>query len=82
MKTIIDLLNDVGIDNVGYQMLNSGAHPCLTNINTGKRGDSTVTFGTDALNAMQVANNTGRVGIIIWAEREPYEAAVKKMKGQ
>lgn len=65
--SLFALIEAVGVDNIRVQNLLQS----MTDIRTDKRGDSKVTFGTDQINATQVATNTTRMmGIILWLPKD------------
>jgi hypothetical protein len=55
---------------------------CLTNIQARKGGLSAVTFLTNATTATNVVQNTGKVGMILWLDREPWEKAFEQSETQ
>jgi hypothetical protein len=73
---ISELISEIGNDDIAIQFLTV----CATGIKTKKNGESTVTFITDAINATDVATDSGKVGIIVWADRDSYDKAVVKLR--
>lgn len=70
-----ELLATIGSENIKFQML----EVAMTNISTGKKC-SKITFETNALNATNVACNSGPVGMIVWLPRDKYNAIVAELK--
>ena len=73
--TISELIKEIGDDSVKFQML----AVAMTKISTGKKC-SKITFETNALNATQVALDSGPVGMIIWLPRDKYETITAHLK--
>ncbi|MFK3862600.1 hypothetical protein [Pseudoalteromonas rhizosphaerae] len=72
---ISNLINRVGDENVMYQSVQGS----LVGVKDKKReGDTEVTIATTQINANDVACNTGKVGIIVWINRDSYEKALNK----
>lgn len=46
--------------------------PAITNV-AQRKGATAITFVTDATTTSEVATNTGRIGIIVWFDREEFE---------
>lgn len=55
-------------DKIGIQPLG----PAITNVMQ-KKGETAITFVTDATTTTEVWGNTGRIGIIVWFDREEFE---------
>jgi hypothetical protein len=75
--SIVDLINGVGVDNVRVQFLDQA----ITNINTNKKGESNVTFGTKEITATEIAVGQSRqMALILWMPRAAvnrvHEAAI------
>lgn len=70
--SLIKLLDNVGIDNIGYQLLSTS----LTSVSD-KKGHTALTFITSEIRADDVMNDTGRVGVIVWVDRDKWNDAVK-----
>lgn len=73
-KTILDLLDAVGVDNIEYQTL----HSSLINAKQ-KKKDTELTFVTDQITATDVALGTGKRAIIIWVDGDVLSDAYKKV---
>lgn len=74
MTTINELFDKIGADNIGFQLLNES----MTGANASPRG-TTITFGTQAVSAYDLANNTGRVGLVVWVDRDHWQRACKEL---
>ncbi len=55
-------------DKIGIQPLG----PAITNV-AQKKGATSITFVTDATTTSEVVTNTGRIGIVVWFDREEFE---------
>lgn len=55
-------------DKIGIQPIG----PAITNVSQ-RKGATAITFVTDATTTTEVATNTGRIGIIVWFDREEFE---------
>lgn len=76
--TITELLTEVGDDKLNFQLI----HQCMTGITKKKSGESEVKFLTDAMTPDDVMSGGGRVGLVIWIERDDYRDAINKIKEQ
>lgn len=73
---ITKLISEIGDDNVNLQFLTN----CMTGIKGKKGRESSVTFLTDAITPNDVAANAGRVGVILWIERDSFNSAVSNLR--
>ena len=71
---ILDLIKKVGEDNLMLQFVGSSL---VKAIDKKRMQDTEVTIATTQVNANQVANDTGKVGIVVWIDREDYNEAIK-----
>ncbi|AOJ11692.1 hypothetical protein [Burkholderia mayonis] len=71
--TLTEFFAEIGDDNLGFQLLAQ----CMTNVRDEQQGTH-VSFETDAISAANVARGTGRVGLIVWADRDAFERATAK----
>lgn len=71
--TLTEFFAEIGNDNLGFQLLEQ----CMTNVRAMRQG-TRVSFETDAISAADVACGAGRVGLIVWADRDAYERAAAK----
>jgi len=76
MSGISELFTEIGNDNICYQLL----HTSMTDIKT-KKKDSAVTFLTQQITPNEVMSNTGKIGVVVWVDRDIYIDAVKKVSG-
>lgn len=74
--TFVDLLTEIGDENLNYQVI----HQCMTGITKKKGGASEVKFLTDAITPNEVLSNNGKIGIIVWVDREDYREAANNLK--
>jgi hypothetical protein len=73
--TILDLLAEVGVDNIEYQTLNTSL------VNAKQRGkDTELSFLTNQITTTDVAIGSGKKGIIIWVESDDLSRAYDKVK--
>lgn len=71
---MLELVNTVAAsspDAVRYQFL----HDCMTGNVSQKKGVTRITFETKCLTCNDVLLNTGRIGVILWLDREQVTAA-------
>ena len=71
---IVEFLDEVGHTKLQFQLLQNA----MTNI-TSVRGGSKITFMTAQLSPAHVATHTGKVGMVVWVDREDYERAMQKV---
>jgi hypothetical protein len=71
--SIVEYVEQIGVDAISFQLLSSA----ISNITQTKRDGSKVTFCTEAISPADVLNNTGRVGMILWIEREAFDRVNK-----
>ncbi len=69
--SIIEFLSDATLDHINFQLLSTA----ITNVQSTKRDGTKVTFCTDAISPGDVVNNTGRVGMVVWLDREGWDKA-------
>jgi hypothetical protein len=74
MTTINELFDKIGADNIGVQLLNE----CMTGAEASKKG-TRITFLTQLLSANDIALNTGRVGLVVWVDRDHWQRACKEL---
>lgn len=65
---ICEIIKAFPDDKIGIQPLG----PAITNV-AQRKGKTAITFVTDATTTTEVATNTGRIGIIVWFDREEFE---------
>ncbi len=75
MKGLVEVLAEVGNDNLQYQNVKDSLVSCKL-----KGGRSEITLVTDALTPNQVVDGTGKEGLIIWVDRDVLTAALKKVQ--
>lgn len=71
--TLTEFFAEIGDDNLGFQLLEQ----CMTNVRVMRQG-TRVSFETDAITVTDAACGAGRVGLIVWADRDAYERATAK----
>lgn len=70
---IVEMIMKLPEDKVGIQAL----QPAITNA-TKKKNYTSLTFDTEVITPSDVINNTGRIGIIVWMDRNEFERLRKK----
>ena len=75
-KGIIEFLSAIEDDNIEYQVLNN----CVLNSKATKHKDNEITFPTSHMSPCDVLNNTGKVGLVLWVDRDIYDRSAKKIK--
>lgn len=70
---ILELLSKVGEDNLRLQFINNS----LVDVKDIKvTQDTEITFATAEVNTTQLVNDTGKVGIVVWMDREDYNKSI------
>ena len=72
---IIELLENIGEDNLRLQYVNNSF---LTSKDKKRTKDTEITFATSEINTTQLCSNTGKVGIIVWVDREDYNNSLSR----
>ena len=73
--TLTDLLTTIGDDNLSVQLID------IATINVkDKQNDTEITFATQEINANNLLTQNGKVGIVVWCNRDDYENAIKGLK--
>lgn len=67
--TLIELIEKAGQDNINVQAINN-AYTKSKNL---KGGVTEVTFTTQEINTTELMQNKGKVGLIMWIERDNFE---------
>lgn len=80
---LVELLSCVGNDNIEFQRLGD----CLTSIKEKKRDKCTeLSFVTQAITPTEVAMGSGKIGLVVWVDREimakAYDEAAKLTENQ
>lgn len=83
MPGLVELLSCVGNDNIEFQKLGD----CLTNVKEKKRDKCTeLSFLTQEITPTEVAMGTGKIGLVIWVDRDvmakAYDEAAKLTEKQ
>ncbi|TKC83439.1 hypothetical protein FAZ69_23405 [Trinickia terrae] len=73
--TLTEFIAEIGDDNMAFQLLSH----CMTNIKRLRDG-SRITIETEALTPNDVLLDTGKVGIVVWADRNAFNRTVERMK--
>ena len=73
MTSLSKMIKTIGDDKVQFQMLDT----CIDGA-TLKKGYTQVKFSTQQLNPVDLINKKGKVGIIVWFEREDFDKFVKE----
>lgn len=68
---LVDLLTRIGDDKIGFQNLDRD----MRGIQSLKRGQSEVRFGTQAITPSDVACSGGPLGLVLWLDRSDVQAA-------
>ena len=71
---ILDLIKRVGEDNLMLQFVGSSL---VKTADKKRMQDTEITIATTQVNANQVANDTGKVGIVVWIDRSDYDEVMK-----
>ncbi|CAJ7779938.1 Uncharacterised protein [Burkholderia pseudomallei] len=71
--TLTEFFAEIGDDHLRFQLLEQ----CMTDIRAIRRG-TLVSFATDATTTTEAALDAGRVGLIVWADRDAYQRAMTK----
>ena len=71
---ILDLIKKVGEDNL---LLQSIGGSFVKAVDKKRMQDTEVTIATTQVNASNLINDNGKVGIIVWVDRDEYNKAIK-----
>jgi hypothetical protein len=64
--SIIDLINESGVENVKVQFLSE----CMVgSVSTDTKGITKITFKTNAISCTEIACNIGMIGVVVWMPR-------------
>ncbi len=82
MASIIELLEEIGVDNIGVQAL----HTCMSKSDLGSK-KSSLTIETDAITTGDAEFIEGEVklkktALICWVDGEKFDAALAKFNGK
>lgn len=78
MAGLVEVLTIIGDENISHQQLGG----CITSVKDKKRDKCTeISFVTDAITTTEIARRTGKVGIVIWIDRDQYQRVFDKIKG-
>ncbi len=66
---IIDLLKGVGEDNLMLQFISGSL---VKSVDKKDTQDTEITIATKQASTNQLINDTGKVGIVVWLDREDY----------
>lgn len=72
---LLELLKSVGEDNLMVQFVNTSF---LSAKDKKRTKDTEITFATAEINSTELCNETGKVGIVVWVDREDYNKAISK----
>ena len=72
---IVELLNSVGEDNIRLQFVNNSFIYAKDKKRT---QDTEITFATAETNANELSDDTGKVGIVVWVDRDDYNKVMEK----
>ena len=70
---ILELLSKVGEVNLRLQFINNSVIAVKDKKVT---KDTEITFATAGVNTNQLVNDTGKVGIVVWMDREDYNKSI------
>ena len=71
---ILDLIKKVGEDNLMLQFVGGSL---IKAVDKKRMQDTEITIATTQVNANQVVNDTGKIGIVVWIDRKDYNEAMK-----
>jgi len=72
---IVELLNSVGEDNIRLQFVNSSF---ISAKDKKRTQDTEITFATAETNTNELVGGTGKVGIVVWVDRDDYNKVMDK----
>lgn len=78
MASIIEFLNEVGLENITCQPL----HQCMTGAATRKGGGTEVKFMTDAITPNDIYGKMRKTAFIVWMDADKFDSALKKLQGK
>lgn len=74
---ITRLMSAIGDDRIQFQMLDNA----MTSIRSAKQY-TTISFKTQAINATDTAIGGGKVGLIVWVDRDVFNGEMAKLRAQ
>lgn len=66
---IINLLRGIGEDNLMLQFISGSL---VKSVDKKSTQDTEITIATKQANTNQLSNDTGKVGVVVWIDREDY----------
>lgn len=69
---IANLIEEVGVEEVMVQNLDV----CFSNIKVERGGFAEITFSTEEVNVDEFIKQTGRVGIVVWMDRDKFNTTL------
>lgn len=72
---LLELLSGIGEDNIRLQFVNSSFIYAKDKKRT---QDTEITFATAETNANELSDDTGKVGIVVWVDRDDYNKVMDK----
>lgn len=73
---LTELLTEVGDDNLNFQIL----HQCMSDITKKENGVSEVSFMTNGITPNDVMNQSGKIGLVVWIDRDDYRVAIDNLE--
>ena len=72
---LLELLSGIGEDNIRLQFVNN---PFIYAKDKKRTQDTEITFATAETNANELSYDTGKVGIVVWVDRDDYNKVMDK----
>ena len=72
---LVELLSSIGEDNIRLQFVNSSF---ISAKGRKRTQDTEITFATAETNTNELIDNTGKVGIVVWVDRDDYNKVMDK----
>lgn len=69
---IADLIKEVGVEEVMVQNLDV----CFSNIKVERGRYAEITFSTEEVNVDEFINQSGKVGIVVWMDRDKFNTVL------
>ncbi|MGL5529073.1 MAG: hypothetical protein ACRDCI_12010 [Plesiomonas shigelloides] len=78
MSGLVELFSEIGNDNLEYQNLISA----MEKITKTKDGASRIQFLTESITPNDVMSGDGKVGIVVWVDRDKFQSALDVVKSK
>lgn len=74
MKTLTSVLSSIGDSNMQFQLISESLIHSKDKIKT---KDTEITFATNQTNTANLYNDDGKVGVVVWVDKDDWNKEVK-----